>query len=584
MPQSLPLFKKIFTKEEWIVLKMHRAFCLLLAAAMLLPMVLSGCVFLPAAPTEPTDPQPTEPTEPEKEVYHGMTASQLDAIPGVNYDAFRNAMDSGWNFGWDAVVSSEAVAGKVDFTGAAADRAVWHLGTDAQGCATENTGWGVALRATGKGSVAYMYNKVRIPASITQLRVWAVGNKDYVSSGEGAMRTVAVYKDENGQYVTQTLKALSNSFTSQATKYYAEDGTVRFKNANWSMPGTDSGMIYYDVSTLPRDKDVILFIESVGMGNVLGDEYTEAAEGTPAGQVMSDLVVVKRVMVVATSVPVEDGTEIDVPTNDSEQELLFKIAGNDGLFLNFLPPTTRKYEKAPLLLLICGGGWREQSRASILGMMSPMVADLRADGFAVVAADYRLISDSNSLTAEEQVADLFDALAYVVHYADVLGIDPQRIATSGHSAGAHLALMVAHAPREQFPTEGFAADYQIFASAPFAAVTTVLTADIYWSYIANRNGVFDPELGKKLSPVTYVSADNAPTLIIHGNMDEVVPFALNAQGIMNKANEVGAPYELLVSEYGNHSFVSAVRGHKASPDLTEACHIAADWIVSRLTK
>ena len=557
-----------------------RIFGFLLAVTMLLPTVLAGCSVPQVTPTEPpvTDPAPTEP---EKEVYHGMTPSQLDAIPGVNYNDFRKNMDSGWNFGWDTVVSAETVANKVDFLGTANDRAVWHVGTESDDCAVSNTGWGVGLQATGKGNVAYMYNKVRIPDSITQFRVWAVGNKDYVNSGEGAMRTVAVYKDESGQYVTQVLKALPNSFVgSQTTKYYEEDGTVRFKNANWSRPGTDSGMIYYDISSLPKGQDVIIFIESVGMGNVLGDEFTEAAEGTPVGQVMSDLVVVKRVIVVASSIPVEEGTEISVPTDGSEQELLFKIAKQEGLYLNFLPPTTKKYEKDPVLLLICGGGWKDQSRASILSMMSALVADLRADGFAVVAADYRLISDTNNLTAEEQVADLFDALSYVVHYADVLGVDPQRIATSGHSAGAHLSLMTAHAPKDQFPTDGFDDAFKVFACAPFAPVTTV--PGTYWSYIANRNGVFDQALGEKLSPVTYVSADNAPTLIIHGNMDEVVPFELNAQGIMNKANEVGAPYELLVSEYGNHSFVSAVRGHKASPDLTEACHIAADWIVQQL--
>lgn len=564
-------------------MKIKRIFGFLLAIAMLLPTVLAGCSVPQVTPTEPAETEPTNPTpiEPEKEVYHGMTASELDAIPSVSYNDFRKAMDSGWNFGWDTVVTTEAVASKVDFTGNAADQTVWHLGADSDACAAENTGWGVALRATGKGNVSYMYNKVRIPPQMTEFRVWAVGNKDYVNSGEGAMRTVAVYKDESGQYIKKVLTPLASSFgASGSTKFYAEDGTIRFSNAAWSMPGVKDGMIYYDVSDLPKGQNVIIFIESVGMGNVVGDEYTEAAEGTPVGEVMSDLVVVKRVMVVASSVPVEEGTEISVPTDGREQELLFKVVDQEGLYLNFLPPTTKKYEKDPVLLLICGGGWRDQSRASILSMMSALVADLRADGFAVVAADYRLISDTNNLTAEEQVADLFDALSYVAHYADVLGIDPQRIATSGHSAGAHLSLMTAYAPKEQFPTAGFDDAFKVFACAPFAPVTTV--PGTYWSYIANRNGVFDQALGEKLSPVTYVSADNAPTLIIHGNMDEVVPFELNAQGIMNKANAVGAPYELLVSEYGNHSFVSAVRGHKASPDLTEANHIAADWIVQQL--
>ena len=133
-------------------MKIKRIFGFLLAVAMLLPTVLAGCSVPQVTPTEPlvTDPAPTEP---EKEVYHSMTPSQLDAIPCVNYNDFRKAMDSGWNFGWDTEVSTEAVANKVDFTGNAADQTVWHIGADSDACAAENTGWGVALRATGKGNV-----------------------------------------------------------------------------------------------------------------------------------------------------------------------------------------------------------------------------------------------------------------------------------------------------------------------------------------------------------------------------------------------------------------------------------------------
>ncbi len=568
-------------------MKTHRILSLILVAAMLLPVILGGCDADSPMPTDPsvleelTQPSESMPVA-ETEVYNGMTASQLDAIPCVIYNGFRHAMDSTWNFGWDSVVSSEAVAAKVDFTGTAAEQTLWHVGTKGEeGAATvENFGWGVALRTIGKENVAYMYNKVRIPASTTEFRVWAVGNTDYSTSGEGAFRTLAIFRENGGEYVTQILKPLSSSFTGAKTTTYHEDGTIRFKNAKWNMPDTVDGcMISYDISNLPTDQDVIILIEAVGIGNVLGDEYSEAAEGTPIGAVMSDLVIIKRVMVVASTVPVEEGTEPSVPINNQEQELLFKVVDKEGLYLNFLPPTTYKYAKAPVLLLICGGGWKEQSRSAILSMMQALVSDLRAEGFAVVAADYRVITDSNHLTAKEQVTDLMDALRYIVHYADVLGIDPQKIATSGHSAGAHLAMMVAHAPQDLFPGNGFDETYGVFACAPLAAVTTI--PGTYWSYIANVNGVYDPELAELLSPYTHIRADNAPTLLIHGDMDDVVPFS-NAQICMEKAKELGAPYEILVSEWGNHVLTSPIRGQVASPSLNEAMHIAADWICRQL--
>ena len=549
--------------------------------------LLPNCTCLPCStpdqrPASEGSPADLVPTKPEKVVYRGMTPSQLDAIPCVDYNAFDNAMNSSWNFAWDAVVTSGTVAEKVDFAGTAPNAMLWHLGTDGEegACTAGNAGWGVELRTIGNGNVAYMYNKLRVPAGISQFRVWAVGNTDSTSSGEGALRTVAVYRNENGEYMRKTLSTLGSLCS---TKFYEEDGTVRFSKANRNMPGVQDGMISYDITDLPKGQDVIIFIESVGIGNVLGDENTEAAEGTPASEVMSDLVVIKRIMVMASylvppDVYVPEGMDTSVPTSDGAQEQLFKVAGRTNLYLSFLPPSTPKYAKAPALLLICGGGWITQSRAAILNMMSPMVASLRAEGFAVIVADYRLI-DSKGMTAEEQVGDLIDALSYVSHYADVLGIDSQRIATSGHSAGGHLALMLTHAPKEVFPTTGFCKNYNIFCSVPFAAVTTIPGTN--WSYVATKNGVYDQALAEKLSPITHVRADNVPTLIIHGNRDDVVPFELNAQAVMNKVADVGARYELLVSEYGNHDF-AGMGGHKASPDLTEANHLAANWILEQL--
>lgn len=569
---------------------MHRVFSFFLVA-MLLPILLTSCTIPEPTPTEPsttqspetepptTDPIPTNP--PEEEVYHGMTASMLDAIPSINYNDFRKAMDSGWNFGWDTVVTMESVAEKVDFTGSAANEQVWHLGTEGEACKTGNSGWGVELRTTGKGNVSYMYNKVRIPTGTTEFRVWAVGNTDYITSGEGAMRTVAVYKDENGEYVTEVMKPLATSFTGmKTTKYYEEDGTIRFKNAKWNMPDTVDGcVIKYDISNLPKGQDVIIFIEGVGMGNVLGDEYTEAAEGTPAGEVMSDLVIVKRVMLVASTVPVEEGTEITVPTNGSERELLFKIVDQEGLYMNFLPPTEKKHEKAPVLFLICGGGWIDQSRASILSMQKTLVSDLRAEGFAVVASDYRVISDNNGLTIKDCVIDLMDAARYLAHYADALEIDAQKIATSGHSAGGHLALMLAWADESLFEGTGFEDDFKIFCSAPIAGPTVLYKAD--FSYRVRSHMCGGAEGAKLLSPFEHITADTVPTLLIHGDADDVVNIG-NATSCVQKAESLGAPVEVLVSEWGNHVLVSPIRGKVASPNLTEAMHIAADWIVAKL--
>ena len=230
-----------------------RIFGFLLVVAMLLPTVLAGCSVPQVTPTEPpvTDPAPTEP---EKEVYHGMTPSQLDAIPCVNYNDFRKAMDSGWNFGWDTAVSTEAVANKVDFLGAADDQKLWHVGTDGENSKVGNSGWGVELSVTGKDNVAFMYNKVRIPASTTEFRVWAVGNTDYRNSGEGAMRTVIAYKDENGEYDFEALGAMDLEFLGQQLNDLLDGKKVEIPRFDFK-----EGKRYFNGNMMQlHDKDILI--------------------------------------------------------------------------------------------------------------------------------------------------------------------------------------------------------------------------------------------------------------------------------------------------------------------------------------
>ena len=258
-------------------------------------------------------PETTEESETESEteeattpvsdgsIYHGFTAEMLDAIPSVGPDAFQNQMEAGWNFGWEGNGTLDYNATKVDFAGnAPADKLIWRLGSDgAEGSVmVDNAGWGVILWSNGEGNVSYMYNKVSVPENVGAFRVWAVSNTSEHWSGAGAVRAVALYKDNDGNYVKKVLTPQEESFTGDhKTVFYPEDGTVRFSDAVWNMPDTlDGCMIIYDASDLIGREDVIIFVESVGIGQAFGDEFTEAAEGVPEGQVMPDVVIVKRVM------------------------------------------------------------------------------------------------------------------------------------------------------------------------------------------------------------------------------------------------------------------------------------------------
>src|SRR5688572_29242076 len=103
--------------------------------------------------------------------------------------------------------------------------------------------------------------------------------------------------------------------------------------------------------------------------------------------------------------------------------------------LDFTPAGRR----APLVLFLHGGGWRFGDK----GMAAHMAAHFHAQGYAFASVNYRLVPDA---TPAGQAADVAAAVAYLVAHAERLGIDPDRIILSGHSAGAHLAALVGTDP------------------------------------------------------------------------------------------------------------------------------------------
>ena len=106
--------------------------------------------------------------------------------------------------------------------------------------------------------------------------------------------------------------------------------------------------------------------------------------------------------------------------------------------LDFIPAATG--HRAPLFIFIHGGGWSFGDK----NMAGNMAFHARAQGYAFASLNYRLVPDADP---GEQAGDVAAAIARLVRDSDRLGIDPDRIIVSGHSAGAHLAALVGTDPR-----------------------------------------------------------------------------------------------------------------------------------------
>lgn len=200
--------------------------------------------------------------------------------------------------------------------------------------------------------------------------------------------------------------------------------------------------------------------------------------------------------------------------------VVFDTLGERALHCDVYTPRERE-GALPGVLLLHGGGWRRGDRAVMRGFGLRIA---RA-GFVCVASEYRLVGES---PWPAQIQDVNRALRWMVDEAPRLGIDPDRLAIQGNSAGAHLALMAAGACEvERFRRDGdppaprLSAVVAIYPPTLLYASTERPSGGV--PAVALLGSAATPEAADAASPRSYVKAGFPPTFLIHGSADQVVP-------------------------------------------------------------
>ena len=231
--------------------------------------------------------------------------------------------------------------------------------------------------------------------------------------------------------------------------------------------------------------------------------------------------------------------------SNCERELVYKTIGEKNLLLTFLPPVNVIYEKSPLVFLISGGGWHYANRVDMINFPTMPSQELRDNGFAIVSIDYRTVNNDKAIM-EEILQDCNDALDFVVFRSNELGIDRERIVVAGHSAGAHLSLMLAYKKDIQC---------NISAVVSFSAPTILYKNDTH--NLRDIDEVFSPEKidesKKNTSPYEHVTSNCPPTFLCAGTSDYLV-FANSSELLYKKLLENKVECELVLSIGGGHCF------------------------------
>ncbi len=271
----------------------------------------------------------------------------------------------------------------------------------------------------------------------------------------------------------------------------------------------------------------------------------------------------------------------------SASGLIYKEAEGRRLSLIFLPPLNKLYDRAPVYLIIPGGGWHEESKESMLEFSAASVMSLRKKGFAAVSIDYRVSSESG-VGIEEIISDCFDAARYLSHNREKLEIDTFRIAVSGHSAGGHLALMLAYAPQDIFRKGSVLTDrFKVIVAAPLSAPTILYDKDMEQTLNIDTGHVLKNEkngyLSVKASPYTYVTSESPATILCAGTSDRLV-FSNSSELLYKKLSDYGVKCRLVLSKCGGHCFEQMHESIKPDPSHEDIQKLISDFIIENIYK
>ncbi len=243
---------------------------------------------------------------------------------------------------------------------------------------------------------------------------------------------------------------------------------------------------------------------------------------------------------------------------------------------------------APVILYVHGGAWVAGDKRTELLQMGMPIDEIAAGGYAFMSVEYRLVDEAVKYPAP--VEDVKDAVRFIWKNAREFGIDPQRIALVGVSAGAHLAMLAGLTPSSAFVGDTGLADYPstvrtvVSWSGPtdltlFEQLTP--SAERLVSHFIGKTHIDRPDLYRQASPAAYLAADSVPMMLIHGDCDSVVPYA-QSERLCKRARELGAKVEFITIANADHMLQPIGEG-PVVPDIDALLDMILRYIDRQLT-
>ncbi|MDP0491066.1 MAG: alpha/beta hydrolase [Verrucomicrobiota bacterium JB023] len=229
--------------------------------------------------------------------------------------------------------------------------------------------------------------------------------------------------------------------------------------------------------------------------------------------------------------------------------------------LNLAVPARSPDASLPLVVFIHGGGWAAGSKMGGLRRLQPLYS---TGQYATATIGYRLTREA---IWPAQIHDCKAAIRWLRANAGQYGIDAGRIALFGLSAGGHLAAMLgtsAEVPALEGELGPHAeASSRVACVVDYFGPTRFLPLEGEPAIKGEDNPRSAParllgglprdkqEAARSASPLTHITGDDAPTLIVHGTRDRLVALE-QSEWLRDGLRQAGVPVTLVTVDGGGH--------------------------------
>lgn len=238
------------------------------------------------------------------------------------------------------------------------------------------------------------------------------------------------------------------------------------------------------------------------------------------------------------------------------RNIVYQVFTDKSLSLDAFYDSSKKYK--PAIVLIHGGGWRSGNRFQHI----PLAQKLAFMGYACFTVEYRLSTEALFPAA---VHDLKTAIKWIKAHAGEFGLDTNKVAVGGFSAGGQLAALIGNTNNNPFfepANNGISASSTVQAIIDLDGILAFIhpesgegddsqrtsAATFWFGYSKTEN----PDLWKKGSALTYAGENSPPTLFINSSVARMHAGREDYCAILKKS---GIYTEVKTFPEAPHSFV-----------------------------